>query len=104
MPALQAPARSTTMITPADPAWDDARKAWNLAVDQNPAAVVLPTSAAQAAAAGHYARHRGGGRAQGVESRGGPDPRRGRAPSVGGAGRRRGPLRPRPRPAGRGSG
>jgi hypothetical protein len=29
-------------VTPADPHWDEARLAWNLAVDQRPAAVALP--------------------------------------------------------------
>jgi len=30
---------------PGDPSWDEARQAWNLAVDQHPAAVALPASA-----------------------------------------------------------
>lgn len=34
-----------TVVTPADPEWDAARQAWNLAVDQRPAAVALPESA-----------------------------------------------------------
>ncbi len=29
-------------LTPGDPGWDDARQAWNLTVDQHPAAVALP--------------------------------------------------------------
>jgi hypothetical protein len=34
------------VVVPADQRWDDARRAWNLAVDQRPAAVALPESAA----------------------------------------------------------
>src|SRR5438876_12444787 len=34
------------VVTPADEAWDEARQAWNLAVDQRPVAVVLAESAA----------------------------------------------------------
>jgi len=37
MAAAAAPV--TAMIMPGDPGWDDARRAWNLAVDQRPAAV-----------------------------------------------------------------
>jgi hypothetical protein len=58
MPAIQAPPRST-ILTPADLGWDDARKAWNLAVDQHPAAVALPESAADVVAAVRFARERG---------------------------------------------
>ena len=36
---------------PDEPGWDQARAAWNLAVDQHPAAVVLPTGPADVAAA-----------------------------------------------------
>src|SRR5436190_3250335 len=32
-------------VTPGDPKWDEARVAWNLAVDQRPAAVALPETA-----------------------------------------------------------
>ncbi len=32
-------ASPTTILTPRDQGWDDARRAWNLAVDQHPAAV-----------------------------------------------------------------
>ena len=42
MPAVLAP---PTLIMPGDPGWDEARRAWNLAVDQHPAAVALPASA-----------------------------------------------------------
>jgi FAD/FMN-containing dehydrogenase len=58
MPASQAPPR-TIILTPADPGWDDARKAWNLVVDQHPAAVAQPRSAEDAAAAVRYAREHG---------------------------------------------
>lgn len=34
------------LVTPADPDWDRARSAWNLAVDQRPAAVVVAASTA----------------------------------------------------------
>jgi UDP-N-acetylenolpyruvoylglucosamine reductase len=44
MPAVLAPPR-TTLVMPGHPGWDEARRAWNLAVDQHPAAVALPTSA-----------------------------------------------------------
>jgi FAD binding domain/Berberine and berberine like len=50
---------SVTILTCADPGWDKARQAWNLAVDQHPAAVALPKSAAEAAAAVRFARDRG---------------------------------------------
>ena len=33
------------VVAPGDPEWDDARQAWNLAVDQWPAAVALPENA-----------------------------------------------------------
>src|SRR5438445_13393141 len=33
------------VVTPADEAWDEARQAWNLAVDQRPVAVVLAETA-----------------------------------------------------------
>jgi FAD binding domain/Berberine and berberine like len=33
------------LVLPGDPGWDDARRAWNLSVDQQPAAVALPASA-----------------------------------------------------------
>jgi FAD/FMN-containing dehydrogenase len=35
-------AASDTLVHAGDPMWDDARRAWNLAVDQQPAAVALP--------------------------------------------------------------
>jgi FAD/FMN-containing dehydrogenase len=58
MPAvLTAPA--TAILTPGDPGWDDARRAWNLAVDQHPAAVALPASAHEVAEAVRFAREHG---------------------------------------------
>src|SRR5215469_5095292 len=58
MPAVQAPP-STTILTPHDHGWDDARKVWNLTVDQRPAAIALPASPADVVAAVRYARERG---------------------------------------------
>jgi FAD/FMN-containing dehydrogenase len=50
-------AASPTVITfPGDPGWDDARRAWNLAVDQRPAAVALPETVDDVVAAVDYAR------------------------------------------------
>ena len=43
MPAVLA-VPATTILLPGDPAWDAARQAWSLSVDQQPAAVTLPTS------------------------------------------------------------
>ncbi|MCD2441376.1 FAD-binding oxidoreductase [Agromyces sp. SYSU K20354] len=37
------------VVTPSDPGWDEARAAWNLAVDQRPAAVVVAASIADIA-------------------------------------------------------
>src|SRR5262249_7622660 len=58
MPAVLA-APATTILMPGDPGWDDARRAWNLAVDQHPAAIALPESAHDVAAAIGFARERG---------------------------------------------
>jgi len=44
---------------PGDPGWDDARQAWNLAVDQNPELVVQAETAADIAAAVRFAADRG---------------------------------------------
>ena len=41
---------------PGDPGYDDARRAWNLAVDQRPAAVALPETVDDVVAAVDYAR------------------------------------------------
>jgi FAD binding domain len=47
------------IIGPADPDWDVARRAWNLAVDQQPAAVALPQSAEDIVAIVDFARRHG---------------------------------------------
>ncbi len=56
--ALAAPV-TTTILMPGDPGWDDARRAWNLAVDQLPAAIALPESAHDVAVAIRFARDHG---------------------------------------------
>ena len=58
MSVIHAPA-TTTILLPGDHGWDDARQAWNLAVDQHPAAVALPASAREVCAAIRFARKRG---------------------------------------------
>lgn len=35
-------AADPTILTAADPGWDQARRAWNLAVDQQPTAIARP--------------------------------------------------------------
>jgi len=47
------------VVLPGDDAWDTVRTPWNLAVDQQPAAVVLPRTAEEVAAAVKAARSRG---------------------------------------------
>jgi UDP-N-acetylenolpyruvoylglucosamine reductase len=47
------------LVTPEAPGWDDARRAWNLAADQRPEAVVMATSADDVTAAVRYAAARG---------------------------------------------
>jgi FAD/FMN-containing dehydrogenase len=47
------------LIAPGDPEWDEARLAWNLSVDQQPAAVALPESAEDVAAVVQGAREQG---------------------------------------------
>src|SRR5262249_10530974 len=60
LPVSTFPAAHTTpLLTPAGPGWDDARKAWNLAVDQQPAAIALPESAADVIAVVNCAADRG---------------------------------------------
>ena len=44
---------------PGDTDWDEARQAWNLAVDQRPAAVAIPATAADVVAVVEFARERG---------------------------------------------
>jgi hypothetical protein len=46
------------VVLPGDAQFDDARRAWNLAVDQSPAAVAFPESAAGVAAAVRWAAQR----------------------------------------------
>ena len=58
MPAFSA-ALATPLLFPASPGWDEARKAWDLAVDQHPAAIALPESVADVAAAVGFARRHG---------------------------------------------
>ena len=50
---------ATTILTPADPGWDDARKAWGPAVDQQPHAIAQPRSADDVVAAVDFARRHG---------------------------------------------
>ena len=59
MSAVLAAPVTTTILRPGDAGWDDARRAWNLAVDQRPAAVALPASAQEVAAAVCFAREHG---------------------------------------------
>jgi FAD/FMN-containing dehydrogenase len=47
------------ILEPGDPGWDDARRAWNLAVDQHPAAVAVPASVEDVVEAVRFARARG---------------------------------------------
>ncbi|MDQ3822971.1 MAG: FAD-binding oxidoreductase [Actinomycetota bacterium] len=48
-----------SLSVPEDPDWDDARKAWNLSVDQRPAAVVQAESPADVVAVVEFARANG---------------------------------------------
>ncbi|MCW3033614.1 MAG: FAD-binding oxidoreductase [Solirubrobacterales bacterium] len=48
-----------TVTAPGDAGWDEARQAWNLAVDQQPAAVAQPSTAADVQAIVSFARERG---------------------------------------------
>jgi FAD/FMN-containing dehydrogenase len=49
----------TLFLTPGDRGWDDARQAWNLAVNQHPAAIALPACAQDVVAAVQFARAHG---------------------------------------------
>ena len=51
--------KTEAVVLPHDPHWNEARVAWNLAVDQQPAAVALPESAADVMAVVRWARSRG---------------------------------------------
>jgi FAD/FMN-containing dehydrogenase len=53
------PGLDSTMVLPGDERFDNARRAWNLAIDQRPAAVIFPESATAVAAAVGYAAERG---------------------------------------------
>jgi hypothetical protein len=54
-----AAAMAGKLLTPSDPDWDDARQAWNLAVDQHPAAVAFPESPHDVVEIVNFARERG---------------------------------------------
>ena len=51
--------KTESLVLPHDPGWQEARRAWNLAVDQRPAAVALPETAAEVFAVVRWARSRG---------------------------------------------
>jgi FAD/FMN-containing dehydrogenase len=47
------------VVTPGDAAWDEARRAWNLTVDQQPTAVAIPESVADVRQIVDFAREEG---------------------------------------------
>jgi FAD/FMN-containing dehydrogenase len=47
------------VLAPGEEGWDDARQAWNLIADQNPAAIVLAEGVADVVAAVDFARENG---------------------------------------------
>lgn len=51
--------KNELIVLPHDPNWNEARRAWNLAVDQQPAAVAFPESARDVSAIVRWARERG---------------------------------------------
>ena len=51
--------KNESIVLPHDPSWDQARLAWNLAADQQPAAVAMPESARDVVAVVRWARERG---------------------------------------------
>ncbi|MBE2315647.1 FAD-binding oxidoreductase [Solirubrobacter sp. CPCC 204708] len=53
------PSLNAGFVLPGDPSWDHARSAFNLTLDQHPAAVALPADARDVAAAVAYARAAG---------------------------------------------
>ena len=53
---LRTAASSDVLVFPTDAGWDDARRAWNLAVDQRPAVVALPETVDDVVDAVDYAR------------------------------------------------
>jgi FAD/FMN-containing dehydrogenase len=56
---MEAHLKNEVIVLPHDPNWNEARRAWNLAVEQRPAAVALPESPADVAAVVRWARARG---------------------------------------------
>jgi hypothetical protein len=56
---VNAPADTVTILTAADPGWDEARRAWPLTADQRPAALARAASAQDVVAAVRFARRRG---------------------------------------------
>jgi FAD binding domain/Berberine and berberine like len=50
--------KTECLVLPHDPTWNEARLAWNLAIDQRPAAVALPESAEEVAGVVRWARKR----------------------------------------------
>jgi FAD/FMN-containing dehydrogenase len=56
---MEAHLKNELIVLPHDPNWNEARRAWNLAVEQRPAAVALPESPADVAAVVRWARARG---------------------------------------------
>jgi FAD/FMN-containing dehydrogenase len=58
-PSRLASALEGKIVLPAHARYDEARQAWNLAVDQRPAAVVFPESAQDVATAVLFAREHG---------------------------------------------
>jgi FAD/FMN-containing dehydrogenase len=50
---------ATQLVEPGDERWDSARAAWNLAIDQRPAAVAQPGDADEVAAVVNFARENG---------------------------------------------
>jgi FAD/FMN-containing dehydrogenase len=54
--AVSPAASPDLLVFPGDPGWDEARQAWNLAVDQRPAAVALPESVDDVIAVVDHAR------------------------------------------------
>ncbi len=61
--SIRTPYRTATspdvLVFPGEPGWDEARRAWNLAVDQRPAVVALPETVDDVVAAVDYARELG---------------------------------------------
>ena len=53
------PSALAPVVTAGDPGWDEARRAWDLATDQRPAAVAVPATARDVVAAVGLARTRG---------------------------------------------